>query len=73
MFCNLIQALKSKSNLAPCDKKSHSEHQILLLTHVRGSGQETVTREEEREGTRKERRRKERKGRGEGGRWNEEA
>ena len=47
---NLIQGLKSKSNPAPCDKKSRSEHQILLLTHVRGSGQETNCCQRGREG-----------------------
>ena len=34
----LIQAQRSKSNLASCDKKCRSEHCILFSAGVRGSG-----------------------------------
>ena len=39
---NLIQALNLDNNPTPCDKKSHSKHQTLILAHAKGSGNVTV-------------------------------
>ena len=33
-FCNLVQTLRLASDSTPCDKKSHSEHLVLIRKHL---------------------------------------